>query len=1249
VPSKDELSEQLALTTKLAAQVERMAAAAEKLEGSYTAQSATLGQLAQALSQLNVQGSVQGVQALADALKKVKGGLDDTSRTGESVFKKLGKKVEESSKQFHDKFPKSVGIATGAISGLSQGLSNIIAVGKGVGGFVTSFISGLGNITASILAIPIKIFSGLIDMAAQSAGGSNELMQALEDLRKEFGAFYGPTNKAIIDTSKSMTGFKDTGLSTWRVFGNMADRLKYIGELAKDMGGSFSKLRAEMENNGGAILGYQKGLGLAGEEMKAVTMRSTAMGTKTEKNLRDMTKYSYELGDAFSLDAKLISRDMGKALGDVAHFGGATVKQIAEASTYARKLGFELKDITGTLDAFDTFDTAAENAAKLSQAMGVQVDAFEMMSAQSPAEQLDMLRKSFAKAGVDASQFNRAQLKLVASTTGLDEATVQSALSLKNQGLSMDQVQKKSVMAEKKTLTQAEAMSKLADAIERMVFSGGGMEGGFWKMFVAGIGRGIMSSQEFVGLMYKIRIALRQVMYIGVDLGRALVKIVPGFQEVGKALNEMFDPKKITSLFKGVSEAIEKFLGKPGMDPKNPSKGSIPDLVMNLKKTFQNFFDIEKPGAKKLVSGFKTFFKFLSTTAAAGIKYLADEIATGAREIVKMLTTPGGLSAYAQGAGATAKGGLGFLQEVITPLVDALKHAWTVLAPALESLVKTMGRLFVQFMKKHQKEIATIAKPVLGALAAMLFGPAFGRGILGALGTTILKNVIPSLTKTVIQKAGASLAKSTAGEGLMKGVSKFAGPAAFVAAAAAVGSGVAKYTKDVTSTLDRSSAVIAAGTTGLIDALTLGLLPDDLQTTIANVLAKVVDTLFKSINSAFGTGFGNSLKKALAGAFEVFGSVWTVLTNLFTGDQASINQSMKDLGLSVLRLLVGAVNLVFIQLPIVLGKLGIQLFTMIENVVLGLVGSLASSMASGLDKVFGTDFAKKIDGFTDSIKKTIDQKSDQMTKGMSDVSAAFSQASDEIQDKYLRSEKDKASEAARKAAAMTKTTTDATADAARDAAASTTSVISQVSENISAVKDVQKQLDDKNFDIAGTLQTIKDKLSKVDFNVINDDQIASLTKLTGNSKLISDTLQGFEQNMSALGSTLRGDGKGGVTGALVAISEMVKASNDLDTALQGLNKDFDVKAKLDQVAKTVGLGGKVNYQVNPSRNVQLNINLEVTMDVDKVEKVMILRAGSIVRDRIDFATSHPDQKASNPLSGYTPSDNVPGPNPVGAG
>ena len=83
---------------------------------------------------------------------------------------------------------------------------------------------------------------------------------------RRIGAFIEPT----IQLSRSMQGFAVTGLSAWNVVGNLAQRLDFVKELATTLGAVFSKLRGEFELDGGAIIAFEKGLGLAHEELKGI-------------------------------------------------------------------------------------------------------------------------------------------------------------------------------------------------------------------------------------------------------------------------------------------------------------------------------------------------------------------------------------------------------------------------------------------------------------------------------------------------------------------------------------------------------------------------------------------------------------------------------------------------------------------------------------------------------------------------------------------------------------------------------------------------------------------------------------------------------------------------------------------------------------------------------------------------------------------------------------------------------------------
>jgi hypothetical protein len=47
--------------------------------------------------------------------------------------------------------------------------------------------------------------------------------------------------------------------------------------------------------------------------------------------------------------------------------------------------------------------------------------------------------------------------------------------------------------------------------------------------------------------------------------------------------------------------------------------------------------------------------------------------------------------------------------------------------------------------------------------------------------------------------------------------------------------------------------------------------------------------------------------------------------------------------------------------------------------------------------------------------------------------------------------------------------------------------------------------------------------------------------------------------------------------------------------------------------------------------VQITVNMTVTMSAGEVEKVILQREGSILRDRINFATSNPTTQATTQI------------------
>jgi hypothetical protein len=1197
VASKEELSEQLILTQKLSAMTEQMARSVERVEAAYSTQITAIEKLTRAIEQLKSQdlGALNNTDL---------SGLQKEVMKTEKQASTLSNRLKDTAKDLSKKIPTSAIVAGSALAGLHQGFRNVVNLSKGFLGFVGNAAKGISSIALSILTIPFKMFTALVDMAAESAGGSNELAEAIENLRKEMGDLKGPGTSAVLTATQTLKGFSDTGLSAWRVFGTMAERLQKVTAVAVAMGSTFGRLTNEFKQNGGALLAFQKGLGVSDEQMKSLGDRAITLGVPMTKVFMEMTKQTLELGKAFEIDQKLIGKDMAKAFQDVKHFGQLTVKEIATASVYARKLGVELDKIVGTLDAFETFDSAAESAAKLSQSFGVQVDAFKLMEAQNPADQLDMLRKSFKNAGVDASQFSRQQLKLLQMTTGLDEATAKQVFSLKNQGASLDQIKKKSETAEKKSLTQAEAMSKLADSIERMVKSGGAMSGGFFEMFFKGILAGFRTSKEFQTLMINIRKALWGVYQIGFKLGHLLPKLVPGLGEFLGGWNDLFKPSKWTGLFKGISDIAKQYL----LD----GPQSFAKMMDKLKNLFTGFFSSEGGSSRQILSGFKKLFRFLASTATEGIKWIAQNIGKGLDVITELITNPGKFKAAAAAGKGGAAGALGFMAETLLPLFDALGNAAKLLAPKLLILVVEIAKKIKKYLLSP--EFIKIIKPAIPAIAGLLFGPAFARAALGGL--------VSVVTKGLFSGGGLKTLSGLFKTGLGRVLGGAGAVAAVIGASMSIGKSIKELRDNISGEFDKSTRTIAAGATGIVDAITLGLLPDDLKLPIANFIAKMSDMFFEQLGNVFGSKFSKSVKEYLSAQLDVVGEIGNVFTALFKGDEDAFLDAMIALGEKLLVMFDKGVDFFLKRLPTLAMNISIKIFGFITKALI----KAASRAVEGLKEKIGGFFTDAILGSVSQILKFTPQITDAINAAVSKITGDVGKKAKPH--KFAEKTHDLTSSIKERLNEKKKSLEEEKSQPVLDA--------ETTSSNIESVQALQKKLSDKSVDLKKTIDDVKSKLAGISFDVISDEKATQLEKAAEVSKKIAEFSISMNDSFQEIGklpasikaatTAIKGDG---LKPALEAVSQMVKLANDLDTMLASGMK-IDTPVKLKKMATAVGLGAKANYTVT-NKMVQLTVNLNVTMDAGEVEKVVIMRKSSIIRERLNFALESPADKASPPI------------------
>ena len=930
----------------------------------------------------------------------------DDASTSTDETNRLGEAAQQSSDRFGKLAANAKKFAIVAIGfkAIQAGLGGIVQT---VSNIASGFMSAIGSVFSfgrSVLSLPFELMGNLIGMAqGGGGGGGNPLKEALEEIRKEMGSLASNEGKAAASAleqfksqAKDMAG---TGLKLSKIFGRgkggIAKAMKENLESMKALGAEATFFRGEFEKNAVALSMYRKGLGLSAEDMKGIADTARGTGQSMTGTLQNIASYSVQLGERFGIAAKAIAKDMSGMMKDYEHFGHLGPKVMAQNAVYARKLGIEIKSLTGMIDKFDNFEDAAKGAAQLSQAFGMNVDAMKMMKEQDPAKRLRMLQDAFQATGRSVKDMTMQEKKLLAQQAGMDVKTVDRAFSQQGLSESYDDIMSAGNDAEKKTLSQAEAMSKLADSIERLTKGGGG--GGkkfksFFDAFTQGFGDGIMKHKEFKSVLKNIRDSLKHVYTAGKDIGKMFVEMFPGVKMMMKGLQKMFDPKRyqafmadVKAAFKGLFTAVKS--GKDG----------VPAFIEAIKKAFKKFFNTGSEGATMFKDGFMAFIKAAGAIFRDLLLYILPEITKGVEKLTKWLkdalTNPPKL-----GEGVTSLGAeFGKLFSAVGDMLGVL------FAPLLEKMGEAFNNLWTTIKEDYILPWWDKNKLKVGLGIAAVFFPglliallSFGKGLVVMAFTSLF---LGDNAKKIFSNVGKGLLKGVKGLGglLKKGVTKvasglgvlarrvapdftarIAGGVARVAPRLAglgarlipgvgVAAGILLAGKDINAAVDRldgdltkkfgeTEGRFGSAVAGVANALTLGLLPPDMIDRIGSWTAGVAQKLNSFMDDIGLGGVIRALQEFVRLAIDTVGGIYDIIVGIFTGDSDQVAKGLQ-------RIFDGVVNLLkslpqaIMDLAALVGKALLWLikqafmlvFVYIPKAVLGIVRGIGTALA-GLAK-----------------------------------------------------------------------------------------------------------------------------------------------------------------------------------------------------------------------------------------------------------------------------------------------------------
>lgn len=632
----------------------------------------------------------------------------------------------------------------------------------GAGLFFDTFTAGFGMMQAGI-GLLMSPFEGLMKLgAAYNNEMAGKAFGANQALVKQFGDLNGVTGEFIKSMKTDLKGASNelasANNSLWAAIGDGPEILQEVTKMAGEMGDQFIRLKHQIAGAADEMFIMGRGMNISGESMKMLAINAEAAGGSLEESLQEGMVASAHLANQFGLDVKDIGKNMDKMMKNMSEFGHLSQKELAATAAYSAKLGVSIESLTKLMSGFDTFESAAQNAGKLAEAFGMNVDVMGMMNAENPAERMDMLRKSFEETGKSVNDLSRHELKLLSeSMGGIPVEELKAGLSMSSDEMGFGDFSDAAEEAAEK-LTPEQAMEKVAKSIDKLNQQLTKLSGGPLTDFIKGFKEGLMNSKEFKGIIADIGTWLRQFSNYGKEIGKMFAKyfLKPG-TKMHTVMNNIFNIKRVTAFLDNVKAAFDGlFKGLAGLtEEKDPTK---------LAKTFLDklmaaFTDwTGGTGTTGLVDGLKsmleTGLRMLAGMAPTIIKSAADQIVKFTESLKKFLEDPKGKVQGEIGEG---------LQGAFTLAFDAIMGAMPQLTAALQDLFWTLLKAAGPYLLEGLKYlwIASMVKTLFTAAGAKMVikGIAFlAKKLAGALGKAQEKE--SSKTNKSMTKNNKSMSES---------------------------------------------------------------------------------------------------------------------------------------------------------------------------------------------------------------------------------------------------------------------------------------------------------------------------------------------------------------------------------------------------------------------------------------------------------------------------------------------------------
>ena len=479
----------------------------------------------------------------------------------------------------------------------------------------TKFAKTMVGLPLQIVGSAAKIGHSFRKDVVETIGNSVLALNEFIDTNDGLGA---SIKKMSTSSAVSLDKFQDVGSDLVKLFGTGADGLAAMigasGKAIEDMG-QFADVAGESiagnAKNFEHFYKATKSLGIAGKDIEYITAEAVKNGESIYTALDRVVVAGDATAKQFSLDRKKLSKNFMELRTDITNFGHLSDSQLMQTTAKLTQMGLSMKEASAVFSKIDTFESAAQTSAMLSQTFGMNVDALQLLKAEKPEEIIEQFRDAMLSTGRSFDDLNRHEKSLMATHTGLSEQALKMTMNYRTLGMSYTDIQKK-MEEDDPTQQQIKNLKLMSGSLKEIkrTLTGDNM----FRNFADGVMNTIKTASGLSPVLLRVSKRFEDFFLAGLKVSKgtksALVKAFSPFTTVlekmvgdGKSKKGLLDADK----FKGT---FEKFAQTTGGFLERAFKGeNLAGLQGEIQNSLSNAFDF-----KNLTQGNSIVGKLMNTS-----------------------------------------------------------------------------------------------------------------------------------------------------------------------------------------------------------------------------------------------------------------------------------------------------------------------------------------------------------------------------------------------------------------------------------------------------------------------------------------------------------------------------------------------------------------------------------------------------------------------------------------------------------